>query len=412
MAVPSYSDDLLATMQAFATQHLYLDGVAGSLPALAHNETFKWHYLSEMFRVLGLQYDYSIDPQPQQIFQNNLIQKCLSTQASISATKVDKRLSIPALVAQTTLELRHVAYAYILASKGKPGSDSELKNPESVHFLVGLVSWLMSLLSFIMDEVFTLAKFLEEDGGLDLTLDSVNQKLLEMSSPALALLTASSTRTFLRLNCANMRGLMSATKAHSGSNPLGFAYRELEAVFQKSPVTVLHFERLILDLDAGIRNTYQSVGIGQDSTNGQNDQQRRRKEERNNIERDILIRGTIPDIHLDAVRNFFTNTVAKLREEIDEAELYFTDFWSLGLTNDETSKRKRKRHPIDIIRRTELRQDAKTKRCIRCGALAEDMLPFRGINMLIFNLQRYCICGSWCMVGDLESAPHIGNIGF
>ena len=129
MTNPSHSDDLLATMQAFANQHLYLDALAGSLPALADGDMFKSHYLSEMYRVLGLQYDYSVDPHPQQIIQNTLIQKCLSIQTSLGLAGISKRPSLPSIVAQTTLELRHAAYTYLLATRNKPGTDSELKNP-------------------------------------------------------------------------------------------------------------------------------------------------------------------------------------------------------------------------------------------------------------------------------------------
>ena len=129
MTNPSHSDDLLATIQAFANQHLYIDALAGSLPALADSDTFKSHFLSEMYRVLGLQYDYSVDSHPQQIIQNTLIQKCLSIQASVGLAGISKRPSLPSIVAQTTLELRHVAYTYLLATRSKPGTDSELKNP-------------------------------------------------------------------------------------------------------------------------------------------------------------------------------------------------------------------------------------------------------------------------------------------
>ncbi len=133
MTFPCYSDDLLATMQAFTSQHLYNSAAVGPLPAVADSDTFKWQFLSEMYRVLGLQYDYSVDAHPQQIIQNNVIQRCLATQASLGHAGAITRPSLPAIVARTTLELRYVAYCFIYSLRSKPGSDGELKNPGQSH---------------------------------------------------------------------------------------------------------------------------------------------------------------------------------------------------------------------------------------------------------------------------------------
>lgn len=201
---------------------------------------------------------------------------------------------------------------------------------------------------------------------------------------------------------------MTAVKAQSGSNPLGFAYRELEAVFQKSPITVLQFERLISDLDASIKTTYQNAGINYEDT----DHHRREREERNNIEKDMLIKATIPDIHIDTVKSLLTATVANLKEEVNVAELYFTEIGWLGLTNDNTSRMWREKHPMDVMRKTKIKTTTRTKRCTRCGGLTEDLLPFRGVNMMVINTQRNCLCGNWFMVGEEGDVPQMGDAGF
>ena len=200
---------------------------------------------------------------------------------------------------------------------------------------------------------------------------------------------------------------MAATKAQSGSNPLGYAYRELEAVFQKSPVTVLQFERLILDLDTSVKGTYQKADISYDDVDHRNE-----KEMRNNIEKDMLIKVTIPDVHLDTVKALLTTTVKKLQEEVNVAELYFMDIGWLGLTDDISSKRWREKHPIDGMRKAEIKKGTRTKRCPRCGILTEDVLPYRGVNVMVMSLQRCCLCGSWFMVGEEDNVAHVGNAGF
>lgn len=48
---------------------------------------------------------------------------------------------------------------------------------DSVRFTIGLVSWLMALFNFIIDETFTLSSYLEEQGGESTNVsDLINQK--------------------------------------------------------------------------------------------------------------------------------------------------------------------------------------------------------------------------------------------
>ncbi len=132
MNLPSYNDDLVATMQQFSNQHLYEGVDLANSPRLAEISVFKSHFLSEVYRVLGLQYDYSVDNHPQQIIQNQVIQKCLATQVSLGYAGRSGRPSLSSVVAQATLDLRHAAYSHMYVSRAKLGSDGELKNPGQI----------------------------------------------------------------------------------------------------------------------------------------------------------------------------------------------------------------------------------------------------------------------------------------
>jgi mediator of RNA polymerase II transcription subunit 16 len=218
----------------------------------------------------------------------------------------------------------------------------------------------------------------------------------ETNSPALSLLLISTSRQFLKLTCNCIRGgLNTLIKAQKGanSNPLVLAYRELEAVFQKSPVTVSQFDHLLSQLDASIKGTYQA-GVSD--------------VDRNVTEKDMLIKATIPSLLIGPVKDLLTKTAKELKEEVNVAEIYFTDIGWLGLTDDQSSKRWRMQHPIDTIRKTELKKDKPIKRCTRCGAMTEDRQSARGMTMQMTNLQRYCICGSWWMSVDREEVNGVG----
>lgn len=280
----------------------------------------------------------------------------------------------------------------------------------------------MALIVFIVDEIFMLGDLIDDQGPAadHLTLDLLNNKskqyyiglyitpeleslseadmipVREITSPALPLLLISSSRLFLKLACNCIRGgLNPLIKAQKGanSNPLVLAYRELEAVFQKSPVTVSQFDLLLSQFDASIKKTYQA-GVSD--------------ADRNLMEKEMLIRATIPSLFIGPVKDLLTKTARELKEEVNVAEIYFTDIGRLGLTDDQSSKRWRMQHPIDTMRKVELKKEKPMKRCTRCGAVTEDRQSSRGMTMQMTGLQRYCICGGWWMGVEREEVNGAG----
>ena len=177
-----------------------------------------------------------------------------------------------------------------------------------------------------------------------------------------------------------MRGPLGViiNKGQKGSTPLALAYRELDAVFQRAPVTLSQFEVLLSNLTTSIKNIYSEATEIDPSL----------------IEREMLVRAEIPVVFISSVREVLTVTAKKLREEVNVAEIYFTNIGWLGLTDDKSSKRWRMQHPIDVMRKVELKQDKPVKRCTRCGSVSEDTQPQRG-TLVMLALQRHCLCGGW-----------------
>lgn len=185
---------------------------------------------------------------------------------------------------------------------------------------------------------------------------------------------------------------MGTCKSQQSQTPLGLAYQELGAVFQKSLVSVSQLERLLSQLENSIKSAYQASGISE--------------AERSNVEKNMLVKAEIPDILFEPVKDLLTKTAASLKEEVDVAELYFANVASLGLTNDNTSKRWRKEHPLDAMRKIELK-GVPTRRCTRCGAVMEDLLPTRMVSMMVSQM-KHCFCGSWWMVGGEDDVNGSG----
>lgn len=185
----NHHDDLLAIMQLFSVQHSSLCSQHGLTPSSVQRT-----FLFEVYRVLGVNIDHSIDAQPEQLFRNQMIQRCLSMQLSLSYQGEGKHRSLPAKVAWTFLNLRYTSLMFAWALKkpsGGPGAENEAKNPgeislsvqclamirtntdpEILRSVLGLVSWSISLMNYIVDELFNLGSALQRHGkipGTDVT---------------------------------------------------------------------------------------------------------------------------------------------------------------------------------------------------------------------------------------------------
>lgn len=200
------------------------------------------------------------------------------------------------------------------------------------------------------------------------------------------LLLVSSSRNFLKHFCNPLKFCNQACKSQQSQTPLRLAYQELGAVFQKSLVSIPQFERLLSQVENKVKSAYQDSGISET--------------ERNIVEKNMLIKAEIPDILFGAVKDLLTETAASLKEEVNVAELYFANVAPLGLTNDNTSRRWRKKHPLDAMRKIELK-GVNTRRCTRCTAVMEDLLPTRTASVMV-TLMKHCFCGSFWMVGGEE----------
>lgn len=262
----------------------------------------------------------------------------------------------------------------------------------------------MYLMNYIVDELFTLADHVKNQGIVDHALLESKSKLRyyttrlqadahitlarEMNSPALSIVLVSLSRTFLKYNFGCLRSLYNDSKSGQPYGPQRQVYRELEAIFDKSPVTIPQFERILSDLDSDIKNAYSSSKMSD--------------ADRKNTEKGMLVSGRIPAVLTSALESLLTISIESLRDEIDEAELYFTDISWIGLSDDGRSDAWRRDHALDVLRKIELPKDAPLKRCTRCCAVVEDKSSDRGASSWILNFHRTCFCGNWWMVDSKE----------
>lgn len=126
------NDDIIAALQAFSNQYLHGQAQAGHPPTLFNPDTFKSHFLSELYRTIGVHVDYSIDPQLQQLLQSLqglILQRCLSIQAALGYAGGSHRLSLSALLAWTILNIRSAVMVSMGTISRKSGVENELGKP-------------------------------------------------------------------------------------------------------------------------------------------------------------------------------------------------------------------------------------------------------------------------------------------
>jgi len=288
---------------------------------------------------------------------------------------------------------------------------------DELHAITGSVGWTMSFMSFVVNELFALSVFLHKDPSTNHTAlqshsKSANSPLVShpcpslttltvhlTNAPALPLLLISSSRSLLKYLCRSLHALTHEARSSAPTGPQRAAFHALVSTLRESPVPFLHFEKLLAELDTAIRSAYHSSATS--------DTDRKATEKR------MLIGGEVPEVLMPAVRTLLGKGVEGLREEVDVAELHFTDFAWLELGGEEADggrwqdedddgdgegvgRLRREEIRVDAVRKVVLRPEARVRRCTRCFALMEDKPPVTR-NVGILQSVRLCLCGDWWM---------------
>ncbi|KAL8760778.1 MAG: hypothetical protein Q9184_003063 [Pyrenodesmia sp. 2 TL-2023] len=389
----NYHDDLSATMELFQNEHLREDNSAKA-------STFLKPFLSDIHRVISVNVDFSGDTKTELYLRNGFHQRMLSMQLSLGYGGEQQHRSLSSKVAFAILQLRWATLTFAMGLKTNPPgvalpADAELKRTETVRSFFGIISWTLSLMNYVIDELFSLAAAIEDNSASEdetANYDAVTDKICELNTPALALLFVSQSRLLFKYNFRFFRNLGVEITQQRPHNP---TWRELGSIFSKSPVPLQQFERVLAEVDANVRGVYESEQIPE--------------ADRKEIEKGMLITGFVSPRLWPAVEALLTKTLKSLREEVDVAELYFHDASWLGLSDDKASDRWRTEHRLDVIRKVELSKRARLRQCTRCCSVMEDTPPPNWTAGLLVNMWRTCVCGNWWMSMKDEGQKVNGN---
>ncbi|KAI4108005.1 MAG: hypothetical protein L6R37_001287 [Teloschistes peruensis] len=348
-------------------------------------QNFTNAFLNDMYRIVSLDVDYSGDKKTETYLKSGLYQKALSMQLSLGYWGEQRHRSLSSKLALAILQLRWAALTFAMGFRTHPSGstsakEAEAHRAEAVRSFYGIISWILSLRNFVVDEITTLATRVINRTRGPPDYESSRARIHELNTPALALIFVSQSRLLFKYVFRFIRMLGEEAQQHGFKDPV---WRELTTLLSKSPAALHQFEQFFADVEKTVRQIY--------------DNERVSDAERRDVEREMLISGCIPPRLWPAVEVLFTITLDVVLKEFNVADLFFHDISWLGLSDDPESDRWREKHRLDIIRKIELPMHARIRRCTRCCSVMEDIAPPRGAAGWLINMWRSCICGNWWM---------------
>jgi mediator of RNA polymerase II transcription subunit 16, fungi type len=372
--------------------------------------------------------DFALDPRHDILLRNPNIARSLTLQNTLGYRGEQTPRTLSAKVGWVTIHLKMISLAFAMYFN-KPGNQTiDFSNPgkqyihlymcifnnvltllktEIIQSLFGIVKWSIDLIQYLTDELLTVRRAIK---GQNQNLSLIQSKVTELNTPALGLILCSIPRTLLKHNARGIRGLdHTATKflqASVQTDAQKAVYKNLKDLFDAAPVKVSHFEKILTEVDGFVKAAYTSSNPKLSEL------------DRVQLERSLLISQDMPECFKSVTEKLFGQTLTATWNDIDPADLRFWDISWLGLADDRRSFMYKKQNVVDVVRKIVLRAGPpgtgfgeagpgisvaggggmKLRRCSRCCAMTEDVLPTRNQSMWT-QMQRMCVCGTtWMLV--------------
>ncbi|KAI8936364.1 hypothetical protein NX059_006776 [Plenodomus lindquistii] len=359
------------------------------------------------------------------------------------------------LTSKTAWEILNIKYVTqvlttIARMHSQKGSlETQSLRPEVVPQLIGICRWVMHFMAYILDELFSLGRAIEDIPPASLTRDVLEQKIHELNKPAVLLLLSAFPRFMMKSWAQPIAWAKRSadTLTHSStpvpSPEIRRLYTPLHSAVNELPFEWRWFEMLVSETQNLVRGTYKKANL----TDAQ----------RNMVERDLLL-GKIPNILFPIAKRLVTDRLWNssqpggcLADKLDVGRLMFFDTTWLGFTESKRAKAWHETHVVDICQKMVIRGtgsvvhpclaaqqvvaqnrnrsdslksvngggggmgegDAKKPRlrqCVRCGEYMEDVVQgLPGYSQQhanwLMGVAKHCNCGnSWMLAEEKKGA--------
>lgn len=467
---PRHSAALAAlVLQSSSAAHQYYssDDIFAILGPLS--EKRKQDFIALLFDGLDVNIDCGIDD----MCNNHLILlgrapffvKTLSAMHILGLEGIVSR-SLTSKIAWIVLNIKYVTQILTTIARihnQKSPLESNSLRPDGVPQLIGVCRWMMHFMAYILDELFSLGREIEDIPPESLTREVLEQKIHELNKPAVLILLSAFPRFMMKSWAHPLAWVKRSadTLTHS-STPVPAPeirriYTPLHVALNELPFEWRWFEMLVVETHNLVRGTFKKAGLS-DS-------------QRNAVERDLLV-GKIPDVLFPVAKRLVTDRLWNsaqpggcLADKLDVGRLMFFDTTWLGFTESKRARLWHQSHVVDVCQKMVIRGRGKTvypgiagplqgqgqghsqgqgqsqngdrndglrsvhgaglgavggleepgkkarlRQCVRCGECMEDVvqgLPGYSLTHAswLMGVAKHCNCGnSWMLADDKKGA--------
>ena len=337
-----------------------------------------------------------------------------------SSARLNRLRTIPAKSASIMVGVRIIFYAvHIIQSSGTD------RAADTVHSLVGIFRWFLYVVTMLLEDLLRVRERVVSSGGKE-ALDSataVRAAIYEENTPVMAVLLGSTPRALMKLCSYYIRNLLDRNGIKGVINSTSSARsfeKILRPLFDSAPIRLKDFERLLDEMNHHVRQAYDNTPLPQqpnavDSNSKKQDSGESSKTgpmpdpQRLATERLFLITGDFPDLLFPVAHRLLTHTLDRITTPVDDGgygldriRILEADMRFLGLTDEPRAITFQKRNRFDVLRQVCINGLRSWRRCTRCGACMEDLMPGQ-CAVWVRNLGMKCTCGNPWVVQERKT---------
>ncbi|KAJ4367457.1 Mediator of RNA polymerase II transcription subunit 16 [Neocucurbitaria cava] len=453
---------LILQSSSAANQYYSSDDIFAIIGPLSDKR--KQDFINLLFEGLAVNIDCGID----EMSNNHLILlgrspffvKTLSAMHLLGLEGTINR-SLSSKMAWITLNIKYVTQILTTIARMHGSLEKTSLRPEVVPQFIGICRWVMHFMAYILDELFTIGRAVEDIPSSALTRDVLEAKIHELNKPAVLLLLSAFPRAMMKLWAQPIAWVKRSAEtftnpsAPTPSPEIRRLYTPLQVAVNELPFEWRWFEVLVSETNTLVRGTYKKAGLSD--------------AKRNIIERELLL-GKIPDILLPIAKRLVTDTLWNssqqggcLADKLDAGRLMFFDTTWLGFQESKRGVVWHDTHVVDVCQKMVIRgvgtqmhpsmltpqqqqqqqqqqqnsrgrsdslqtvhaglvgevnggggggekRKAQLRQCVRCGACMEDVvLGLPGYTShhasWLMSVAKHCVCGnSWMLAEEKKGA--------
>lgn len=348
--------------------------------------------------------------------------------------------SLSSKMAWITLNIKYVTQILTTIARMHGALDKSSLRPEVVPQFIGICRWVMHFMAYMLDELFTIGRALQDIPPAELTSTFLQQKMHDLNKPAVLLLLSAFPRAMMKLWAQPITWVKRSADVYtqnSGTPPspeIRRLYTPLHSAVNEIPFEWRWFEVLVSETHNLVRSTYKKANLSD--------------AQRNLIERDLFL-GKIPDLLLPIAKRLLTDTLWNsaqqggcLADKLDVGRLMFFDTTWLGFNESNRGKTWHDAHVVDVCQKMIIRgtgtqthpststssrdgnrgrsdslqsvvggrgaeaaKKMKLRQCVRCGEFMEDVVQgMQGYSPhhanWLMGVAKHCVCGNSWMLAE------------